>query len=294
MDFRQCPACQASVLDDDATECPFCGASMSGKPAASPAKPAPARSGAPAKPAAKPAAKTTAPAPRTPARKVGETVADEDDPFGIDTSAVTQVPKVAPRPAKGRMIRVQCPMCETPGFISPKMQGKDVKCCNPDCMVPVFKAPAPPKKQEEEVTKGGGISGKALGITAGVALLLGGVLFWGFYLSRQEGTVVEQPTGSTYEFDPNLVGGNDREPVKPEEQPQGPRTITLAQMKRQALANIITAAQARDDNQRKAFGRQLAAEAHAQGGDVPQAREQITHLQKRSVAGNVPYFQVEP
>src|SRR5690606_36528042 len=109
MDFRQCPACQASVLDDDATECPFCGASMSGKPSAAPAKPAPASKTSSAKPKAE-----AAPARKSPPRKVGETVADDDDPFGIDTSAVAQAPKVAPRPAKGRMIRVQCPMCETP------------------------------------------------------------------------------------------------------------------------------------------------------------------------------------
>ena len=34
MDLRFCPACNQSVLDDDATDCPFCGASMSGKPGA--------------------------------------------------------------------------------------------------------------------------------------------------------------------------------------------------------------------------------------------------------------------
>ena len=30
MDLPSCPACNQSVLDDDATHCPFCGASMSG------------------------------------------------------------------------------------------------------------------------------------------------------------------------------------------------------------------------------------------------------------------------
>ena len=48
MEFRTCPACQASVLEDDVEDCPFCGASMSGKPAAKP-KPtatAPAKAGA--------------------------------------------------------------------------------------------------------------------------------------------------------------------------------------------------------------------------------------------------------
>ncbi|REJ79800.1 MAG: hypothetical protein DWQ29_14580, partial [Planctomycetota bacterium] len=43
MDFRTCPACQASVLEDDVDDCPFCGASMTGKPSAKPAAAAPAQ-----------------------------------------------------------------------------------------------------------------------------------------------------------------------------------------------------------------------------------------------------------
>src|SRR5262249_17821400 len=37
--------------------------------------------------------------------------------------------------------------CETHGFVSPKAAGKLVKCCNPQCLVPVFSAPAFKKEQ---------------------------------------------------------------------------------------------------------------------------------------------------
>lgn len=291
MDFRQCPACQASVLDDDATDCPFCGASMSGKPSAAAAPKAAASP--PSRPAEKATKSADASKKKAPARKVGETVADEDDPFGIEAVEVSQVPKMAPKPAKGRMIRIQCPMCETPGFISSKMQGRDVRCCNPECMVPVFKAPRPERKQED-TNQQGGLTGKTIGIAAGVFLLLGGLLFWGFYWSRQQGTTVQQPTQPTYEYDPELTGGGSTpKPANDNTEPVAPQPVSLAEIKRQALNRIVTAAQVRDDN-RKAYGRRMAAEAHALAGELTAAREQLTQLQKPSVGGRVPYFQVEP
>ena len=291
MDFRQCPACQASVLDDDAADCPFCGASMSGKPAAAPAKPA-----ASSQPASKPAAKApakAAPAKRqAPPRKVGETVADDDDPFGVDTSTVVQAPKVAPKPAKGRMIRIVCPMCEKPGFISAKMQGRDVKCCNPDCMVPVFKAPAPEKVVDEDDSKGGGLSIQAMGIGAAVVAVLGGVIFWGFYASRWSSNTQDgggQQTGGT----PGTQTGvaEVEEVGSGETEPTGPAPIPLEQIKNDALAQIVTAAMIRD-NDRKAYGLRLATEAYTEAGDLVGAQEQLTQLERFST--RAPYFMTEP
>ena len=297
MDFRQCPACQASVLDDDAADCPFCGASMSGKPAAAPAQPA-----ASAKPASKPAAKAPAKAaaaksapakPKAPARKVGETVADEDDPFGVDTSSVANVPKVAPKPAKGRMIRIVCPMCETPGFISSKMQGRDVKCCNAKCMVPVFKSPAPEKVVDEDASKRGGLSMQAIGISATVVVLLGGLLFWGFYLSKQPSVVPDvgnQATGSNP--GPQIGEPEIEDDIGAEVKPVGPPAISLAEIKKMALEQIVTAAMIRD-NERKAYGLRLVTEAYAEAGDLDGAQEHFAQLEKFS-ANRAPYFMTEP
>ena len=151
-----CPACKQSVLDDDATECPSCGANMkTGKgggsakpPAAAPSKPAksaePAAKSAPFKPAAG--------KPATPSRKPSRDD-DDDDPFSEpDDDPFTAATKqdaankanaisVSPKMTKTHVVELKCPMCDTLGFVPQNSGGKDVKCSNPACTVPVFMAP---------------------------------------------------------------------------------------------------------------------------------------------------------
>ena len=96
MDFRKCPACEASVLEDDVDDCPFCGASMSGKPkpTGSSSKPTTAskESGGKAEQAKKPASGGPAPKPggagKAQAKASDDDKAGEDDPFDVDTTAV--------------------------------------------------------------------------------------------------------------------------------------------------------------------------------------------------------------
>lgn len=138
MQLPTCPSCGQSVLDDDVADCPFCGGAMDGSRAGS------ARQ--------KPSAAAAAPAetPREPPRKsasasaVGrgraQIVVDEDDPFGMAESGSSGAVQAAPRPSRGRLQKVICPMCEKPGFIPRTALGKSVRCANPKCMVPVFTA----------------------------------------------------------------------------------------------------------------------------------------------------------
>ena len=167
MEFRSCPSCKASVLEDDVEDCPFCGASMSGKPSAAPAKPAarPAtrpsaagtsRPAAPVKPAPDTPAQRGTPAPKSPAgpgpvrarpEPEEDRPADNSDPFEVDPLANKQATAVAIKPGKGRTIEVKCPMCETIGYSSSKVVGHTVKCCNPQCLVPIFTVKAPRKEE---------------------------------------------------------------------------------------------------------------------------------------------------
>ena len=128
---------------------------------------APSPKAAPAGSAAKPAAAQKAPAgsasskspapgasaekPLAPFKKPDKPAAgkpDDDDPFAVDKNAGGKVIAVSPSPTKGRTVEVVCPMCETHGYISPRAAGQEVKCCNPECLVPTFTAPAAEKKAE--------------------------------------------------------------------------------------------------------------------------------------------------
>ena len=85
---------------------------------------------------------------------------DEADPFDIDSTADKNVIPIRPKPSQGRSVKVVCPMCDTPGFIAKKAAGRDVRCCNSNCMVPVFTAPAiaaDPRAAADEVSESSGL-----------------------------------------------------------------------------------------------------------------------------------------
>lgn len=76
---------------------------------------------------------------------------DNDDPFAVAKSPTgKKVLQCAPKPMKGRLHRVICPMCDTQGFIPKAAVGRQVRCANKKCMVPVFEAPATDQKQSPQ------------------------------------------------------------------------------------------------------------------------------------------------
>lgn len=200
---------------------------------------------------------------------------------------------MAPRPAKGRMIRIVCPMCETPGFISPRMQGRDVKCCNAECLVPVFKAPRPERKVEQAEDTGGGVSTKMLWLGATVGLPLVIFLAWFFVLrdsgpkdyvpSSDTGRQLAQPSADT-----EADGGSELQDAEPVHS-----KISLAEIQRQALEKGTEAAFEREGegNRSKPYCRRMMAEAYALAGRVKEARNQLERLQK---VNREPFYRVGP
>lgn len=71
---------------------------------------------------------------------------DDDDPFAAAQKSAPapsrNVPGVSPRKDKTNSLAVACPMCETEGFVNPNLVGKEVKCRNDGCVMPVFKVTA--------------------------------------------------------------------------------------------------------------------------------------------------------
>lgn len=203
-----CPACKQSVLDDDATECPFCGANMkTGKgggaakpPAAKPVAPA-AKSSATPPPASKapPSKSTSKPTSRKSSLDDDDDDPfaerdDDDDPFAAamkqDAAAKAKAIAVSPKKTKTHVEELKCPMCDTVGFVPENVGGKDVKCSNPKCPVPVFMAPkkfgapapiAPPPKKAKPEREGPSRKPLIFAIIGGVALVAAvglAVLFW--------------------------------------------------------------------------------------------------------------------
>lgn len=282
MEFRTCPACQASVLEDDAAECPFCGASMTTGKQVGQAQPKAAPKSTPAEPAAagKPAAKPAGAAAKKPAAKGAAAKNDSGDPFDVDTSAARNAVAVQPRPSKGRMLRIVCPMCEKAGFISPQDVGKEVKCANPSCLVPVFVARSSEKTEPEPEPDAASGSGK-LWMYVGLALLVvaGGGLT--FFLKQQKpvestGPLFTPPAERTEE-----EKENDK-PKTPVAVPEAPPQLTREQILTTALGEMQQASNESGGGRARNYAARMLAEAQMEAGHAAEARKKLNDLDETS------------
>ena len=214
----------------------------------------------------------------------------DDDPFAIDPSIAASAIPVSRQPGPGKPLEVVCPMCETKGFVSLKAAGKQVKCCNPQCMVPIFAAPAlekkevvapppPPKRNIPWLYVGGGI----------VAAAIAGYCLW---VMQDEGIkempplITEgsklQPNGADqavvdHKNIGNPDGGNANNPDKVE----GPQDKEKARQEiiKQALQRLLELSQ-RIEKQRRPQWRRMAITAYVFAGENKDADLQLGLLKK--------------
>ena len=275
MEFRKCPHCAASIIDDEAVDCPSCGKPLAATPA--PAKKPAAAAAAPKKKAAA-AAAPEKPKKKAPSR-IGETT-DPDDPFdlgGDATGGKTAIP-VAPKPGKNRMVRVVCPMCESPGFIPEKAQGKDVRCWKKTCRLPVFQAPMPEREPEPEPEKKGLPAFVRLGIPVllGLAAIGGGA--W-YAVQPKELPTIDPIVAPTP--DPNTPGV-DEDPGpglfrEPETTDEGPTFLPLADIRAEAVEKIGAASRDRNVQDGNSAARR-AAEVAVVAGDFASINDRLKQI----------------
>ncbi|QDT37849.1 zinc ribbon domain-containing protein [Stratiformator vulcanicus] len=287
MALNRCPACKASVLDDDATQCPFCGASMSASAGGT-------TSGKTTAAASKPQ--------RAPASQ--KKTAKADDPFGSELDpdkAASSAIALAPKPMKGRRHEVVCPMCETVGFAPSKASGSNVKCRNSDCMVPVFKAPRfaiEPEPEPESKSSGSGIT-----FIVGSAVLLLAVLGgagWFVFGSGSNKTNLGDVPPNVQPVPPLTTDGinktNGEVSENPETNGTGEPTKTPAQIREEilerTLARIPGIARDTSQNLRKQDRRRDAALAFAAASRADGVMNQIEAL--RALTPPIPYFEISP
>lgn len=292
MDFAVCPSCGQSVLDDDAVECPFCGASMKGggaKPAAT------SKSAATATAAGSAAAKAPAQKPA----KAKSSSGGDDLPFGLQEAVAQAVVKAAPKPMKGRTYQVVCPMCETAGYIPSAAAGKEVKCANAQCLVPVFTAPLP--KEEPPPPPPKKSSGNLVVLGVGTALVvgaIGGAVRYFATLPSGDGVFVKPvdianiPRGNSFDT-PVDQPTNPQEPDAKDQPTVAAPGDNRAQLIAEALEQSRQVPLRNDRNNRsKPFCRRFAAEAFALAGDIEGARAQFAPL--KQVGAQVPFYQITP
>ncbi|MCA9014037.1 MAG: hypothetical protein KDA77_01785, partial [Planctomycetaceae bacterium] len=262
-------------------------------------KPATAKS-----PAAKPAPGQK---PQLTKRPKRETVSD-DDPFELERQK--QSGKVIPllrKPEKGKMFRVVCPMCDTPGFASTKVVGKEVKCRNPECLAPVFLVPGPEAKERKSAEQVQPQEKKKSKLPLIVVLVVVIAALGGSYYK-----LTQVPDGSELAkpFDHKAISkasnksfltDNDKPKVNPlENKPQTNQqttsknnvtSVSPVAVQKEALEKIIELSRVQE-NRSKPFSRRLAAEAYAITGDIKTSHEQIDYIY--SVSPPLPFYKIFP
>lgn len=235
---------------------------------------------------------STAPAGSGGRRAIGQTVADEENPFDVDPNVMSKAVQVAKTRTAVKSFKVVCPMCETAGFIPPAAAGKDVRCGNPECIVPVFKAPFAPRKSSAEtktIDEGRGWTFWIVGTLALMAALGGAA--WYFMSPPSTGGFKKMPPKpGQLEDDP--VAEKPKEEVPVEETPVVEAPLTLEQVRKPTLDAMVRASQNPNGNRHKPYCRQATAETFAAVGDLAEARNQIERL--RDVGRDLPYYQIMP
>ena len=130
-------------------------------------------------------------------------------------------------------------MCETAGYVPTSAAGKEIRCANPKCLVPVFTAPGIQRKKADEPApekKGLPI---ILLVTLGLLLVLGGGAAW-YVFNRPGPANTPRPAPPAGQVPPVLAntganaGATDPKTALPTQEnpvnpPAGEKPLTLAE-----------------------------------------------------------------
>jgi len=307
------------VLDDEAELCPFCGAPLKKGGAAatkaSPAQPAPASRPASPAPSAAPPTRTTGPtkpsatqrpgspgsskaspaqdkkSPEKAARSAAEEALEES--FKVDSSAGLDVPQASRQRSQSRPYKVQCPMCETVGYVPRSSAGKEIRCANRDCMVPVFVAPKPEKQKEEEEARPKKLTAKNLLIGLSAVILIAVAV--GFFIKNQP----EEIKRSKDPDPPPVI--NSGVAVAPQEktndanavqQPIVEKPLTLSEERDRTLAMMSSAAQDQGHNRSRPLCDRIVAQTAADCGNLELAAKFLERL--NNAENGLTFYRVPP
>ncbi len=181
------------------------------------------------------------------------------------------------------MVRVVCPMCDRPGFVAKQDIGKDVKCCNPECLVPVFVAQPPVKEKTEPEPDEETSSGAWLYWVMGV-IILGGAGFLAKLMlfdtkppnSSDDLGLTNGPVEQT--SSPENGKGETSPQNNPQDQPPKKHKLDPAKFQQEALAELLEYAQDVKGVRGRNYATRLVAEALIQTGQTEKARQELSKL----------------
>ena len=280
-----------------------------------------------AKPGAKPTPKAAATAPKSaggtskpasataksgPAARAAKPAPGDDFPFETEIPGAKTAIQAMPNQSKGRTLQVVCPMCETVGFVPPTAVGKEIKCANAKCMVPIFKAPAatveappPPPAKKSNLMVVGGATVVVMAVIGGAAVYFSGqssspkppVAGGGLSDEAKAALAEMAATNQSAAPHPNPAepAGKQLPSKLPDENskkttsnPKTPDEFITAALK-QLNDSCLTG----EPRQRsKPYCRQLAADACFRAGDPKAANDHLAQLV--IVGSTVPYYRIEP
>lgn len=302
MDLPTCPSCGQSVLDDEPVSCPFCGAAMDGSSG-------PTKDPAPKKPTSAPPKKK----PSSKPAKVAKETDDKDvDPFDIAASPqARRAIACAPKRTKSRPMPVKCPMCDTKGYVPRSAAGKQVKCWNKECMVPLFDAPVP--EGARKPSSSAGVSEKAVqqeerlktptqarspvvmyGVIGAVTLVAG--LGLKFYLDREPNLDhLNKPISLTPTTVDNVQDEDETEgTTNPKADPEPKAESSVVVIER--LAHAIVDSARVSTNRDKALCRRYSGDAFERIGQQERAEKEFAQLLvvSRQRDRNDDYYRILP
>lgn len=213
---------------------------------------------------------------------------------------------------KGRLHKVVCPMCDTQGFIPPAAVGRQVKCANKECLVPVFtagevsqkgKASAPPTRvsdQEDVVaSKSSREPGQKnpmvlYGITGTVLLLLAVGGAWYLNKGANESGEIAPIDMSKFNFEQD----NEDDPQdSPSSKPPPKKVVQESPNKLAArLVERMVSTARQTGNRDKAFCRSLTASAYLRLGLKAESDREFAQLTRVAGSGarKSEYYKIGP
>jgi hypothetical protein len=234
--------------------------------------------------------------PSSPGAPAAAPIDDGGDPLEVKSTAGKDAIPASRQRTKVRPQKITCPMCETVGYIPANAVGKDVRCANPKCLVPVFVAPRPQKRVEEVKSSK---SGSQTLVLLGIGLLFAGVVGSAWWLYNRPSSAPPKQAPAPYTsktpLDAQNPAGNAAQKNDGQPNPQPPpgeAQLTLAEERDPILEIMQRDAENRERNLRPPYCQRVVAETAADCGKLELAQKYVDLLAqgKRDVA----FYQVAP